>query len=80
MLDLTRQCQPPQKVAQVVRQGKQLQPRLVVLERAAGKLRPFDGVLAFLDPLLSVPIIILYASFDRDELTIAEAFEFVNAK
>ena len=29
-----------------------MQPRLVVLERAAGKLRPLDGVLAFLDPLL----------------------------
>ncbi|QEG35954.1 hypothetical protein Pr1d_32620 [Bythopirellula goksoeyrii] len=47
-----RQCQPPQKIRQVVRQGKQLQARLVVLERAAGELRPFDGVLAFLDPLL----------------------------
>jgi hypothetical protein len=29
-----------------------LQPRLVVLERAARELRPFDGVLAFFDPLL----------------------------
>jgi len=43
-----RQSQPPQKVAQVVRQGKQLQPRLIVFERAAGELRPFDGVLRVL--------------------------------
>ena len=57
-----------------------MQSCLVILERTARKFRPFDGVLAFLDPLLSVPIIILYASFDRDELTIAEAFEFVDAK
>ena len=55
MLHVTGQGQPTQKVGQVVGQGKQLQPCLVVLERAAGELRPLDRVLAFLDPLLSVP-------------------------
>jgi hypothetical protein len=52
MLDILRQCQSPQKVRQVVRQGEQLQACLIVLERAAGELRPYHGVLAFLDPLL----------------------------
>ena len=58
VLNILRQCQSSQKVRQVVSQGKQLQARLIVLERAAGELRPFDGVLSFFDPLLSVPIII----------------------
>ena len=52
MLDLPRQRQTPQEVRQVVRQREQLQSRLVVFERAAGELRPLDGVLALLDPLL----------------------------
>ena len=46
------QRQPPQEVAQVISQGEQLQARLVVLERTAGQLRPSNGVLALLDPLL----------------------------
>ena len=51
MLHITGQGQPTQEVGQVVSQGKQLQPRLVVLERAARELRPFDRILAFLDPV-----------------------------
>ena len=51
MLHITRQGQSTQEVGQVVSQGKQLQPRLVVVERAAGELRPFHGILAFLNPL-----------------------------
>jgi uncharacterized damage-inducible protein DinB len=43
MLHWFRQSQPPQKVVQVVRQGKQLQSRLIVFERAAGELRPVYG-------------------------------------
>ena len=46
------QRQPPQEVGQVVGQGEQLQPGLVVLERAARQLRPLHRVLALLDPLL----------------------------
>ena len=46
------QGQPPQKVGQIVSQGEQLQPCLIVLEGATGQLRPGDRVLAFLDPLL----------------------------
>ena len=51
MLHITGQGQPPQEVGQVVSQGEQLQPRLVVLEGTAGQLRPFYRVLSFLDPL-----------------------------
>src|ERR1035437_5399940 len=42
----------PQEVAQVVGQHEQLQPHLVVHKVVTGQPRPFDGVLAFLDPLL----------------------------
>src|ERR1035437_5533031 len=42
----------PQEVAQVVRQHEQLQPHLVVHKVVTGQSRPFDRVLAFLDPLL----------------------------
>ena len=48
-----RQRQPPQEVAQVVRQGKQLQPRLVVHEVMATQPRPVQSQLALLDALLS---------------------------
>ena len=49
MLHITEQGQPTQKVGQVVGQGEQLQPRLVVLEGAAGKggidvCRQFGGI------------------------------------
>jgi len=52
MLHITGQGQPTQEVGQVVSQGKQLQPRLVVFEGAAGELRPFHRVLPFFYPLL----------------------------
>ena len=55
MLHGTGQGQPTQKVSQVAGQSEQLQPRLVILEGAAGELRPFDCVLPFLDPLLGRP-------------------------
>ena len=52
MLHITGQSQSPQEVGQIVSQGEQLQPCLVILEGAAGELRPLYGVLAFFDPLL----------------------------
>jgi hypothetical protein len=45
----------PQEVPQVVRQGKQLQPHLVVSEVVATQPRPLDRILALLDPLLRRP-------------------------
>jgi len=39
--DLPGQRQAAKEVRQMVGQGKQLQPRLVVVELAAGELRPF---------------------------------------
>ena len=62
MRNILRQCQPPRKVRQAVSQCKQLQPRLVVFKRATGELRPFDGVLSLLDPLLDMPITMLPSS------------------
>ena len=53
MSDAWRQRQPPQEVAQVVCQHVQLQANLIGIEAVTGKPRPADGVLAFLDPLLS---------------------------
>ncbi len=52
MLHLTGQGKSTQEVGQVVSQREQLQPRLIILEGAARELCPFDGVLAFFDPLL----------------------------
>ena len=51
MLDLAGQGQGPQKVSQIVGQGKQLQPDLVGPEIVAGQPRPGQGDLAFLDLL-----------------------------
>jgi hypothetical protein len=47
-----RQRRLPQKVAQVEGQHEQLQPHLVVHKVVTRKPGPFNGVLAFLDPLL----------------------------
>ena len=52
MFHARRQRQPPQEVAQVVRQGKQLLPYLVVHEVVATQPRPVQGQLALLDALL----------------------------
>ena len=52
VLHRSRQCQPPQEVGQVVRQGKQLQANLVFFKAVAGQPRPVQRVLALLDPLL----------------------------
>ncbi len=46
------QGQRPHEVPKVVGEGEELEPRLVVLEPLAGKLRPVNRVLSFLDPLL----------------------------
>ncbi len=35
-------CQMPEEVSQVVGEREQLQPRLDILERVAGELRPVD--------------------------------------
>ncbi len=59
MPHITGQGKPTQEVSQIVSQGEQLKSRVVVFERAAGELRPFDSVLAFFDPLLDLPITIL---------------------
>ena len=48
----SRQRQPTQEVAEVVRQGEQLQSHLVIHEVVARELGPLDRVLALLDPLL----------------------------
>ncbi len=50
-----RQRQPTQEVSEGVRQGEELKPCLVVPEVPARQPRPLDRVLAFLDPLASVP-------------------------
>jgi hypothetical protein len=52
VLDLVRQYQRSHEVGEVVSQRMELQPHRVVLECSAGKARPVDRVLAFLDPLL----------------------------
>ena len=51
-LDLVRRRQRAQEAGEVVGQGVQLEPHGVVREPRAGKPRPFDGMLAFLDMLL----------------------------
>jgi hypothetical protein len=49
----------PQEVAQVVGQHEQLQPHFVVHKVVTGQAGPFDGVLAFLDPLFRrAPLVI----------------------
>src|SRR5262249_13059378 len=50
-LDRLRQHQLPKKVGQIVGQGEQLQPRLIVLEAPARQLGPLYRILALLDPL-----------------------------
>src|SRR5262249_40214906 len=52
------QRQLTQEVAQVVGQGEQLQPGLIVLEPAARQPGPLQGVLPLLDPLLDRPTIL----------------------
>jgi hypothetical protein len=42
----------PHEIARVLGQHDQLQPRLDVHKVVTGQARPFDGVLALLDPLL----------------------------
>ena len=59
MTNVRWQRQSSEEIAQVVRQGEQLQPDLIGDETAAGESRPFQGVLAFLDPLLSGPTLVV---------------------
>ena len=50
-----------QKVAQIVSQHEQVQPHLVVHKIVTGQPRPFDGVLALLNPLLRRATLIVEA-------------------
>ena len=59
MLHITGQSKPTQEVGEIVSQSEQLQPCLVILEGAAGELRPFEDVLAVLDPRVNMPITML---------------------
>ena len=54
-----RQRQATQEVAQVIRQHVQLQPHLVGIEAVTRQPCPAHRVLAFLDPLLDMPITML---------------------
>ena len=51
VLDRLRQGQCAQEVAEIVSERMQLEPYLVVPEAVAGKPRPVDRLLAFLDML-----------------------------
>ena len=51
VLHFPRQRQRAQEVAEIIGQGIELEPDLVVAELTAGQPRPLDGVLALLDPL-----------------------------
>lgn len=52
VLDCLRQGQCTQEVAEIVSERMQLKPNLVVAQAMAGKPRPVDRMLAFLDMLL----------------------------
>ena len=52
VLEPPGQGEPPQEIAQVVRQDEEKEPHLVAHEPVTGKACPVQGVLAFLDPLL----------------------------
>ncbi len=52
VLDLLRQSQRAQEVADIVGERVELQANRVVAKTVAGQARPVDRVLAFLDPLL----------------------------
>ena len=52
VLDIARERQPPQEVAQGVRQQEQLKADLIIHEVVAGQPRRVQGVLALFDPLL----------------------------
>jgi len=47
-----RQCQTPQGIVEVAGQSEQLKTDLIIHKIMAIKLRPVQGVLTFLDPLL----------------------------
>jgi hypothetical protein len=59
VLHRPRQRQPTQEVAQVARQGEQVQTELAVHEVAATQPRPLDGILAFASlPLRRTAIVV----------------------
>ncbi len=63
MLDLLRQRQGAQEVAEIIGQRMELEPDLVVAETVARYACPVDGVFAFLDPLLGcAPSIVKFDS------------------
>ena len=59
VLDRLRRRQRVQEVAEVVNQRMKLQTHRVGGERSARQSRPLDRALAFLDPLLSRPALVI---------------------
>jgi hypothetical protein len=64
-LDGNRQDKPSQQIAELVGDHPEEQPDLVGSEPVAGETRPMGGFLAFLDPLLGRPALVIEAD-DRD--------------
>src|SRR5438132_5382323 len=60
-LDGDRQNQPTQQVAEVVGDDPEQEADLVGPEPVAGEARPVGGFLAFLDPLLGRPALVIEA-------------------
>src|SRR2546426_480592 len=60
-LDGDRQDQPTQQIAEVVGDHPEKQPNLVGSEAVAREARPMGGFLAFLDPLLGRPALVVEA-------------------
>ncbi len=59
MLDLLRQSQSAQEVAEIVGERMELEPDLVVPEAMAGKPRPVDRILTVLNSLLGCAALII---------------------
>jgi hypothetical protein len=53
VLDASGKNKPSEEVPKIVRESEKLKPYPIVPEVPAGKPCPLQGVLAFLDPLLS---------------------------
>ena len=56
---LARQGEPAQEVSEVVREDKQSEPHLVGEEASAGEPCPCEGILPFLDMLLTYPPLVV---------------------
>ncbi len=73
MLDLLRQRQRAQEVAEVISEHMELKPNRIVAEAVARKPGSVDRVFAFLDPLLRRAALIV----EGDGLTMALQDEFL---